>query len=225
MQETDYSVQNNKRKLPNKLGNFYKKMKERKDIYSYDIDGKLYINLTNKCSNNCDFCVRHSESYEGYYLWLKKEPTVKEVILSLPNLDNYKEIIFCGYGEPTYRVEKIVTLGKYFKSLGKSTRLNTNGHGNKINGRNITKDLVGVIDVVSISLNQSNSHKYEKICHSIYGESAFDIMIDFAKNCVKEGISTVLSIVKVDDVNIDECEKIAKSVGATLKVREYIEVN
>lgn len=197
----------------------------KKDTYSYDIDGKLYINLTNKCSNNCDFCVRHKPYYEGYYLWLKKEPTFDDVIKSLPDLKKYKEVVFCGYGEPTYKVDEIVALGEYFKKCGLTTRLNTNGQGNEINKRDITKELSKVIDIMSISLNQSDKKKYDEICHSVYGQKAFDAILDFAKKCVQNKIDTYLSIVKVDGVDVALCEKVAKSVGAKLKAREYIEID
>ncbi|MBR6692458.1 MAG: TatD family nuclease-associated radical SAM protein [Clostridia bacterium] len=120
------------------------------NVYSYEIDGKLYINLTNKCSNSCEFCVRQKDTYEGYFLWLDNEPSVLDVINSVQDLDKYAEVVFCGYGEPTYRIAEVVELGKYFKSKGKITRLNTNGHGSKINGRDISSELIGAIDVVSI---------------------------------------------------------------------------
>lgn len=198
---------------------------KKSNVYSYEIDGKLYINLTNRCTNACEFCVRKDDSYEGYYLWLEKEPTAQEVISSIDDLSKYSEVVFCGYGEPTERIETLVELGKYFKSNGKKTRLNTNGHGNKINDRNVAKELVGAIDVVSISLNQTTREKYNALCHCIYGEEGFDDMLSFAKDCVKEGLDTYMSVVKVDGVDVEEAAKIAKDCGAKLKVREYIEVN
>lgn len=197
---------------------------ERKNVYSYEIDGKLYINLTNRCTNACDFCVRNRETYEGYSLWLEKEPTFDEVIASIDDLEKYPEVIFCGYGEPTERIDLVISLGKYFRSQGKKTRLNTNGHGNRINGRDISRELLPAIDVVSISLNQSDKKKYQEICHSIYGEEGFDEMLDFAKKCVTAGLKTRLSVVKVDGVDIEKCREIARECGAELKVREYIDV-
>ncbi|MBR2397884.1 MAG: TatD family nuclease-associated radical SAM protein [Clostridia bacterium] len=133
------------------------------NVYSYEIDGKLYINLTNKCTNACSFCVRQKDTYEGYFLWLDNEPSVLDVINSVQDLDKYAEVVFCGYGEPTFKIAEVVELAKYFKSKGKITRLNTNGHGSKINGRDISSDLIGAIDVVSISLNQSDAKKYQQI--------------------------------------------------------------
>lgn len=194
-------------------------------IYSYEIDGKLYINLTNKCTNACEFCVRNKDSYEGYYLWLEKEPSFDEVVSSIKDIEKYSEIVFCGYGEPTERLDTLIELGRYFKSLGKTTRLNTNGHGSKINERDISRELVGAIDIVSVSLNQTDREKYEAICHCIYKEEGFDEMLDFAKQCVKAGLDTYMSVVRVDGVDVEKAEVIAKNCGAKLKVREYIDVN
>ena len=197
---------------------------KKNNVYSYEIDGKLYINLTNKCSNACEFCVRQKDAYEGYFLWLDSEPSVLDVINSVQDLDKYEEVVFCGYGEPTYRIAEVVELAKYFKSKGKKTRLNTNGHGSKSNGRDITSELIGAIDVVSISLNQSDEVKYQQICHSIYKEEGFAILLDFAKACVEKGLKTYLSIVAVDGVDVEKCREVAKITGAVLKVREYIDV-
>ncbi len=193
-------------------------------VYSYEIDGKLYINLTNKCTNACEFCVRNKDSYEGYYLWLEKEPDFDEVVSSIKDIEKYSEIVFCGYGEPTERVDVLIKLGKYFKSLDKKTRLNTNGHGDRINGRALAKELVGAIDVVSVSLNQTDEEKYDAICHCIYGKEGFDEMLKFTESCVKEGLETYMSVVKVDGVDVEKAAEIAKKCGAKLKVREYIDV-
>ncbi len=195
------------------------------DTLTYEIDGNLYVNLTNKCTNRCVFCVRNKDTYEGYPLWLEKEPDAEAVIQSIPKeLSEYKEVVFCGYGEPTFRIDTLVELGKYFKSKGKTTRLNTNGHGNAINKKNIAPMLVGAIDIVSISLNQSDREKYEKICKCCYKEEGFDILLDFARSCVAENLYTQLSIVAVDGVDVNACQQVADSVNAKLKVREYIDI-
>ncbi len=197
---------------------------KRSSVYSYEIDGKLYINLTNKCTNACEFCVRNKDTYEGYELWLEKEPTFDEVVASIDDLGRYSEVVFCGYGEPTERVELMTELGKYFRAFGKRTRLNTNGHGNRINKRSIANELKGAIDVVSVSLNQTDSEKYDAICHCLYGKEGFDELIKFTRECVEEGIETVMSVVKVDGVDVEKAAEIAKNCGAKLKVREYIDV-
>ena len=158
---------NNADKAQNSVSAKQNQDENRKDTYAYVLDGNLYINLTNKCSNGCDFCVRNERaSYYGHYLWLRHgEPTVEKVIAQingLGDLKRFKEAVFCGFGEPTYKVAEMLALCDYFHEKGLSTRLNTNGQGNLINKRDIVPDLKGKIDLVNVSLNASASDKYQK---------------------------------------------------------------
>lgn len=191
----------------------------------YTLDNNLYINLTNRCSNACEFCVRNGkDAYYGNELWLSKEPTADEVIAKLTNLDNYNEFVFCGFGEPTYRIDEIEKIGKFLRQKSKRVRLNTNGQGNLINGYDITEKLKNAVDIVSISLNEATAKRYQEICHSIYGESAFDALIDFAVLCRQKGIQTVFSVVDSIGVeNVEKCRKIANDNNIELKVRRLIE--
>ena len=193
------------------------------DTYVYRIGDKNYVNLTNKCTNNCDFCVRRTEKgVGGYDLWLKKEPSAQEVIALLEQ-DPADEVVFCGYGEPTIRIDELKEIAAYVKSRGGRTRINTNGHASAWHGRDIAAELKGLIDTVSVSLNEADAHKYDAVVHSRYGENGFAYMLDFARDCVKNGIHTVLSVVDVigkDD--IETCRKIAAGIGADFRVRTYI---
>ena len=192
--------------------------------YSYQIENNLYINLTNKCSNACTFCVRNGkDSYYGNSLWLDKEPTVQEVIDSIDFTKSYNEIVFCGFGEPTYRINELVELAKYFKSKGYKTRLNTNGQGNLINNKDITVMLKGVIDLVNVSLNMPNKIEYQKICVSKFGEQAFDALIDFAVGCKNNNVNVCFSVVDcIGAEKVEMCKKLAEQVKIPLRVREFI---
>lgn len=205
-----------------------KKDENRKDTYAYTLDGNLYINLTNKCSNGCDFCVRNERaSYYGNYLWLKNgDPTVEKVIVAVNgfgDLSRFKEVVFCGFGEPTYKVAEMVALCDYFHEKGLSTRLNTNGQGNLINKRDIVPDLKGKIDFVNISLNASCAEKYQPICRSQFGESGFAGLIEFAKLCKRNEINCRFSIVDcIGEEEVEACKRLAESVRIPLYVRKYI---
>ena len=192
--------------------------------FVYRYGENLYVNLTNKCSNACDFCIRNNGDGIGDSgnLWLSREPNAQEVIELIKSFDGYNEVVFCGYGEPTYKVDEMVEVGKFVRAQGKVTRLNTNGHGNFINGRNIVPELKEAIDIISVSLNSHTPKTYDQICHSIYGEEAFSAMLDFTHKCVKAGIETIMSVVAVDGVDVEKCRAIAEQTGAKLKVREYI---
>lgn len=201
--------------------------------YVYEIGGNLYSNLTNRCSNACTFCVRNYDTdrkkphgYEGYDLWLDKEPTAEEVIAALEkyNLAKYKELVFCGYGEPTYRFDVLEEVAAYAHKKGLRTRINTNGQGNAIQGKDISERLCKAIDVIGISLNEVTPEKYDAICRSIFGKKAFDIMLDFARLCVSHGGNVIFSVVDcIGKEDIEKAEEIAKSVGAKLRVREMID--
>ena len=205
-----------------------KKEENRKDTYLYTLDGNLYVNLTNKCSNACDFCVRNERaSYFGNYLWLKHgDPTAEKVIAAANgygDLTRFKEVVFCGFGEPTYKMAEMLALCDYFHEKGLKTRLNTNGQGNLINKRDVTPELKGKIDFVSISLNASCYEKYQAICRSQYREAGFDSMIEFAKLCRRNGIACRFSIVDcIGEEEVQACKYLAESVKIPLYVRKYI---
>ncbi len=204
------------------------KEENRKDTYAYVLDGNLYINLTNKCSNGCDFCVRNERSsYYGNYLWLVHgEPSAEKVIAAINGLGDitrFKEAVFCGFGEPTYKVAEILAVSDYLHEKGLKTRLNTNGQGNLINKRDIVPDLKGKIDLVNVSLNASCAEKYQKLCRSQFREMAFDAIIEFAKVCKRNGVNCRFSIVDyIGEEEVEACKKLAQSLNIPLLVRNYI---
>lgn len=194
----------------------------------YTVNKGLYINLTNRCSNACEFCIR--QNGEGVYgsdsLWLEREPEADEVIECIKKYDltQFEELVFCGYGEPTERADVLVAVAKAVKQMCDiSIRINTNGHGNLINGRDITPDFKGIIDVVSVSLNCANAEDYERICHPRFGIKAYEGLIEFARLCVPQVKSVVLSVVDttIPNEDIKRCEETAKSIGAVLRVRPF----
>ena len=204
------------------------KEENRKDTYLYALDGNLYVNLTNKCSNGCDFCVRNERtSYFGHYLWLKNgDPTVEKVIQACKpfgDISYFNEVVFCGFGEPTYKVAEMVALCDFFHEKGLKTRLNTNGQGNLINKRDIVPDLKGKIDFVNISLNASCYEKYQPICRSQFRESGFEGMLEFAKICKRNGVACRFSIVDcIGEAEVEACKRLAESLRIPLYVRKYI---
>ena len=194
------------------------------DVIVYELDGNLYINLTNRCSNDCNFCVRNEgATYFGHNLWLSHEPTSEEVIAALPD-KKYAEVVFCGYGEPTFRLNEIIEVGRELKRRGYMVRLNTNGQGNIINGRDITKELCEGVDEVNVSLNAPTADEYYRICRPVFGEDAFDALIDFAKKCKAAGLATNFSVVDcIGKEKVEACEKLAKEAGVKLRVRKFID--
>ena len=195
--------------------------------YVYEYGDSLYINLTNKCPNNCEFCLRNFKNGVGEDdLRLSREPNFEDVkeALSLFPLKKYDEIVFCGFGEPMCVLSVLSQVGPYLKRLGLKTRVNTNGLGGLWNKRGDVPQLISkYIDAVSISLNASNRELYQEICRSKYGEEAFDAFIDFTKGCVENGIDTTLTVVDfIGEDEISECRKLADELGAKFRVRPTI---
>lgn len=200
----------------------------RKDTYVYALDGNLYVNLTNRCSNGCHFCVRNERaSYYGNYLWLRHgDPTAEKVIAAIAGmgeLSKFKEVVFCGFGEPTYKVAEMLAVADYVHSKGGVTRLNTNGQGNLVNKRDITPELKGKIDKINVSLNASSAEKYQPVCRSMFGEAGYTGMLEFARLCRKNGIECWFSVVDcIGEDEVSACKRVADSVGIPLRVRAYI---
>lgn len=189
---------------------------------AYPIRNSLYLNITNLCSNSCRFCVRnYTDFVKGHNLRLEHEPSYQEVIKSLDHLEKYEEVVFCGYGEPTMRLDLLKKVAKFLKSKKAKVRLNTNGQGNLIHKRSIVPELVGLIDIASISLNVDTSKKYDQLCQSEFGENTFEKVIDFAKECKKLLPKTVLTVLDMPGVDLKRCEKIAKELGVDLRIRHY----
>ena len=189
----------------------------------------IYVNLTNKCNCACTFCLRNmKEMAEQSSLWLKEEPSVDEVKSLLAELpwDMVSEIVFCGFGEPTCRIEAVVELLKYVKSTHPEvkTRLNTNGLSDLMYGRSTAGDFAGgILDTVSISLNASNRERYLELTRAKYGIESFDAMLKFAVDCKEYVPNVVMTVVeKVENQQeIDLCQKICDDRGLKLRVRIY----
>jgi len=197
---------------------------------TYIVEGNLYVNITNKCSNRCDFCIRNNGdgAYGSDSLWLEREPTREEILESIfsRDLSIYSELVFCGYGEPTYRLDDAVYVARAVKQRYPEIkiRINTNGHSDLINGRDTAPDFEGAFDVVSISLNSPSAQKYDEICHSKFGEKSHSALIRFAENVKNYVQNTKFSVVKqtLTPEEIKQCMDISKRVGVTLRVRDYI---
>lgn len=195
----------------------------------YLLDGKIYINLTNKCTNDCIFCLRKDkDDVVGQTLWLDDEnSTANDVIKQLETFEPTNEIIFCGYGEPMLKFEVLREVTKYIKEKHPNTkiRVNTNGHANFVYKKNIVPELKGLVDEFSVSLNGSTKEEYNELSQPVFDE-AYEEVKNFIKACANEEISVVASVVegyKGRHLDLETCEKIAKNLGAKLRVREWIQ--
>ena len=190
--------------------------------FTYKIGSSLYVNVTNRCNADCVFCDRKGEAViKGYNLKMSKadEPDVEVYLEEIGDPTKYDEIVFCGYGEPTIRWDVVKKIAEDVKLNGGKTRINTDGHGNFINKRDITPELHGLIDTVSISLNSTDPDQYAKLMRvdrSMHAE-----MLDFAKKA-KEYTHVVLSIVGLSSVDSEKAKRfVTDEVGVDFREREY----
>jgi TatD DNase family protein len=197
------------------------------NTFVYPIRNSIYIALTSRCTNACVFCPRSIQPVvKGHYIGMRasEEPTAEQVITALGDPTRYDEAVFCGFGEPTMRFETLLQVARWLKSQGVTVRLDTNGQGNLINERNIVPEMTGLIDSVSISLNEHRSDLYQALVHSDFGEAAFQAVLDFARECVQFLPETTLSVVTYPGVDVEAARQMALSIGANFRVREYNEV-
>ena len=189
----------------------------------YQIRNSLYVNVTARCTNACDFCHRETiPVVAGHNLKLEKDPIEAEVISKIGDPALYDAVVFCGYGEPMLRLDFIKTVAKWIKERGGKVRINTNGQGNLIHGRDILPELKGLVDIFSISLNAENAEIYNRLCRSEFGETAYDAVKDFIRAAAGTFPEVVATVVRVPEVNVQKCEEIAvKELGAKFRVREF----
>lgn len=189
----------------------------------YEAHGNLYLNITNKCSANCYFCIRESaDGVYGYNLRLSREPSYAEIIRELEQSDliKYREVVFTGLGEPTCRLEIVLDVTRWLHERGIRVRLDTNGHAKLMYPEmDVVAELKNAgLDAVSISLNAESEEKYVKICKPSL-KDAYSSLLEFTKEAIKTGIDTRLTVVGMPEIDIDKCEIIAKDLGASFRVR------
>ena len=195
---------------------------------AYWLGNSLYLNITNRCLNNCYFCFRKFKNgVREFNLKLRKEPSLNEVIKELQkviNRKNWSEIVFCGFGEPLERLDCILEVTRWVKKhYGKAVRIDTNGQGYLSNkGRDVVKELKNAgVDKVSVSLNAHDEATYNQVCKPEF-ENAFERVLEFIEKAKKEDLDTEITAVTIPEVDISKVRELAKRMGVRFRVREYI---
>jgi TatD DNase family protein len=187
----------------------------------YKIRDSLYLNITNKCTNKCTFCVKTHTSYvKGHNLRLEKEPSALQIIKAIKDPKQYNEIVFCGIGEPLLKLDVVKKVSKWIKENGGTVRINTNGHGNLIHGRNVIPELRGIVDSMSVSLDADGERKYNRICKPTI-ENAFNGIISFIKDAKAVIPEVKITVVKIPQINVEKCQVLADELGVELRVRKF----
>ena len=194
---------------------------------SKDFRKSIYVNLTNRCPCSCTFCLRNTkEMNENNTLWLDREPSVSEITTEFEkyDLNEFNEVIFCGFGEPLERANDLIEVAKYIKKMHPSmpTRINSNGLANLIHQKNIPELLNGLIDTISISLNASNKEEFFRLTRSKFGIKSYDAMLQFAVDCKNYIPNVVLTVVDcIGEKEIKDCQAVCENLGLTLRIRPF----
>ena len=198
---------------------------------TYQVRNGIYVNMTNRCPCACTFCLRANGDgvYGSDSLWLEREPSVEEICSSLDEWDlkKYDEVVFCGYGEPTERLDDLLKVAEYLKNkdFQVKTRINTNGLADLIWNGSVAHRLEGLIDSVSVSLNTDDPQEYLEVVRPRFGEGSYEAMKKFTADCARFVPEVVMTV--VDQVTTpqqqENCREICRELGAVLRVRPFEE--
>lgn len=197
----------------------------------YPLEDGLYVNVTNQCPCACTFCIRQngdSVKDSGSLWFAEDEPSAADIIAAFDGFDltQFKEIVFCGYGEPLERIDVVAEVARYVREkIGLPIRVNTNGLSDLIHGRAHTaRELEGLVDVMSISLNAPDAASYQAVTNSKFGLPSFDAMLAFAADCKGLFDKVVFTVVDViEPGQIAQCQALADKMGIELRVRQYVD--
>ena len=195
----------------------------------YTLRGKPYLNITNQCPCACTFCIRGEMESVGSAasLWHAGDPSWEDIERALEAHDfaGAGEAVYCGFGEPFCALENLKRSAAWLKEKypGLRLRVNTNGLGDLILGRPAARELEGLADTMSISLNAPDAARYQALCQCRYGGEAYDAMLRFAAACKEIYPRVVLTVVDVlTPEEIEQCRAIAEGMGIPLRVRHKI---
>jgi TatD DNase family protein len=192
---------------------------------AYMIRNSLYLNITNRCSNRCSFCAKFDDfTVQGHNLLLDGEPTFEEVIKAVGQPVGIDEVVFCGYGESLIRLDLLKRVASELKKRGFRIRINSDGQANLVHGRNILPELAGLVDCISVSLNAPDAETYQRLCNSPFGKEGFEAVCQFIKDAQGYIPKVIATTVTVPGIDIEVCRRLAESLGAEFRVREYAEV-
>lgn len=197
---------------------------------TYQVKQAIYVNLTNRCPCACRFCLRNNASgvFGSGPLWLEREPTLDEVVASLDRWDysRFREVVFCGYGEPTERLDVLLAAAAHLKQRDATlrVRVNTNGLSDLINGKPTATLFAGKVDCLSISLNTDDAAEYVAMCRPKFGDAAYPALLKFTKEAASVVPEVVMTVVDQPVTDIEKqarCRAIAEGLGARLRIRPY----
>lgn len=214
---TGFTYQDVARITTDNASKLYKLPVDREGEIVYSVRKRLYLNVTNRCTNDCCYCERNADyRLYGHYLKLPGEPAASEILGAITESERFEEFVICGLGEPTLRLDVVLDIARELKSQGRRVRLNTNGHGNMINGKNIAPAFLGLLDSVAVTMNAHDKATYNRVSCPGDEEHSFDAMLDFTREVKKYVPDVRMKVLALPEVDIEACRHIAED---ELKVR------
>jgi len=190
---------------------------------AYTIDDRLYLSITDRCTLECAFCPKQDDDYRlhEYDLRMQFRPSTADIIAAIgEHPENYAQIVFCGYGEPTLRLNVLLQVAEYIKGRGGVVRINTDGLANKFHKRNVLPEMKGLVDSLSISLNAQNETVYNQHCQPQLAGS-WEALLEFIKQAPTYIPDVQVSAIDgLEGVDISACQSLVESLGAKFKYRE-----
>lgn len=191
------------------------------ETIAYRLHGNCYVNLTSRCTLRCAFCPKFNDEWEvqGYDLRLHDEPTPDEVLDAVGDPTQYREVVFCGLGEPLLKLDTLLLVARVLKKEGARVRVNTDGLANLVHGRDVTPELVDAVDAISVSMNAQDEETYNRHCRPKCS-GAYPAMLEFvrlARDHVRE--VSVSAIDGLEGVDIEACARVADELGVAFRRR------
>ena len=188
----------------------------------------LYLNITNRCCNNCYFCFRKfKDGIREFTLRLRRDPSFREIIGELQKVlkrKDWSEIVFCGFGEPLERMDCVLEVTKWIKKYSENVvRVDTNGQGYLLNsGEEVAMKLKNAgVDKVSVSLNGHDKETYNQVCKPEF-EDAFERVLEFIEEAKKVDLETEITVVTIPEVDIPKVREFSERIGVGFRVRAYL---
>lgn len=188
---------------------------------AYTIGDKLYLNVTDRCTLRCTFCPKHNGSrrVHEYDLTLEHRPGAEAVIAAIGDPSIYREVVFCGYGEPTLRLKLVLEVAEYIKTRGGKVRINTDGLANLTHKRNVLPEMAGRVDSLSVSLNAQNAEVYDRHCQPTL-RGSYEAVLDFLREAPRYVPEVTASAIDgLEGVDIEACRALAERLGVRFRRR------
>ena len=193
---------------------------------AYPIRDSLYLNITNRCTLACTFCPKRGDwMVKGHYLRLDAEPSAAELRAAIAvetARREFREVVFCGFGESTLRLDLLRELAGELRGRGYRIRLDTDGLADLVHGRDVAAELAGIVDAVSVSLNAPDAETHARLCPSRFGARAWPAVVGFLRSARRHLGDVTATVVGVPGLDVEACRRMAEDeLGVRFRVREH----